>query len=304
MDMFEERGARPMLLYEEKAPFEGEGWLYELKLDGSRCLAYLDSGWVDLRNRRGAALTPLFPELREIWRSVKGRCVLDGELVVLVDGKPDFERLQAREMTANAFKIELNAKAYPASYVAFDILYQEGRDLTSLPLTQRKAILGDAVTESPRIAVSRYLTAGGIALFHLTQEQGLEGIVAKRMDSPYVQGKRSRNWIKVKNLIDEDFLALGYLEKEHGMTSLVLAAEREGALSYQGHVTLGVSREMVARFHTAAAAPIPLPPGHEGAVWFAPPYPVCTVTYMERTRAGGMRQPRAKRITPGDSDLS
>ena len=298
--MFEARSAKPMLLEEEKQPFEGEGWLYELKLDGSRCLAYLDQGLVDLRNRRGAALAPLFPELNDIWRGVKGRCVLDGELVVLSDGKPDFEKLQAREMTANPFKIELSAKACPASYVAFDILYREGSDVTKLPLMERKAILAGAVTDTARLAVSRYLTSGAAALFQLTREQGLEGIVAKRMDSPYLQGKRSRNWIKVKNLIDEDFFALGYLEKEHGMTSLLLAAPRAGALQYEGHVTLGVSREAVKRFATAAAPPIAPPPGNEGAVWFQPPYPVCTVTYMERTSAGGMRQPRAKRITPGD----
>ena len=174
MDMFDRRGVKPMLLYKEKEPFDSPNYIFELKLDGSRCVAYIEPGMVDLRNKRGVAQLPQFPELGEIWRQVKGRCILDGELVVLVDGKPDFERLISREMTTNAMRIELAARRYPASFVAFDIRYHDGEGLTARPLMERKGILSETVTDGARLAVSRYLEEGGPMLFRLTQAQGLD----------------------------------------------------------------------------------------------------------------------------------
>ena len=250
---------------------------------------------MDLYNRREASVRAAFPELAEINRSVRGKCVLDGELIVLEGGTPSFDALQRRELLSNPTRVALAAARHPASLVAFDILYKDGENLTGLPLTERKRLLREAVTDGERLAVSRAVEREGVALFALTKQQGLEGIVAKRKDSRYQLGKRSGDWIKIKNLIDEDFVLCGYIVKEAGIVSAVLGQYQGGGLCYCGHATLGVSRRAVERYPTAPQCPFAiLPAGNEKAVWFAPPRPVCTVTYMLRTPGGGIRHPRFK----------
>ena len=295
-DLFEEKRISPMLIAENVTPFADEQYLYEMKWDGERCVAYLDpKGGTELRNKRNVRMLSKVPELAEIHRQAKKRCILDGELLCLVDGKPNFETIQRRSLMSNRYKIEMEAKKYPATFVAFDCLYDDGEDLTLRPLAERKEYLQKAVTESERLAVSRAFDAGqALAMFQFAREQGLEGIVQKRLDSRYQPGKRSRDWVKVKNHVDEDFLACGYILKSPHTVSLVLGAWREGEMVYQGHVTLGVSRMAAERFPTSPACPFEtVPPGNENAIWYRTPQP-CTVTYMERTSAGGMRQPRFK----------
>lgn len=170
-------------------------------------------------------------------------------------------------------------------------MYKDGGDLTGPPLMERKSILREAIPDGGRLAVSRTIEGNAKALFDLTAEQGLEGIVQKRKGSFYHPGKRSNDWVKVKNLTDEDFLACGYILKGEQVTSLVLGS-MESRPHYQGHVTLGVSRSIAECYPTTRHCPFDaIPPVNEGAVWYQNP-PVCTVIYMERTRAGGMRQPR------------
>lgn len=294
MNLFEAKGIRPMLLTERREPIESAGWLSELKLDGIRCIAYLRPGETDLRNKRNLLLLPGFPELNGLHEGVRVPCILDGELIIAgADGKPDFEALQARSMMSDLSRIRLASRQSPASYVAFDILFRDGNDLTALPLLARKRILQETVSERGALAVSRTIEGSAKALFDLTGEQGLEGIVQKRKESLYHPGRRSPDWVKVKNLVDEDFLACGYIAKDEQVTSLVLGS-MHSTPHYQGHVTLGVSRNAAERFSTTLNCPFDvIPPGCEGAVWYRDP-PVCTVVYMERTRAGGMRQARFK----------
>ncbi len=137
-DLFDDKNISPMLLYETQ-PFDDEDYIYELKLDGIRCIAYLGDGKVVLQNKRYKDVTALYPELQEMHRCVKRRTVLDGELVVLQDGKPDFYALQKRSLMGNAFRISLAAKSNPVQFVAYDILYYNGKDLTDLPLMERKS---------------------------------------------------------------------------------------------------------------------------------------------------------------------
>lgn len=183
-DVFERRSASPMLIAEEHQPFDDPAFLYELKFDGIRCLAYCDEKMVDLRNKRGLALLSIFPELVQIGQNVRGRCILDGELIVLTDGKPDFERLQSRAMMGNHVKIGLASSKHPASYIAFDLIYKDGVDVTSKSLSERKRLLAESIQENDSLALSRVFERG-IDLFRLTEQQGLEGIVAKRKDSQY-----------------------------------------------------------------------------------------------------------------------
>lgn len=125
-DPFDEKAISPMLIAQMQEPFNDDSWIYELKLDGCRCIGYFDRRGSCLRNKRNMELLPRFPELEELHRSVSERSVLDGELVVLSDGVPDFYELQRRTLLTDRFKIEMAAARHPASFVAYDCLY-EGR---------------------------------------------------------------------------------------------------------------------------------------------------------------------------------
>lgn len=293
MDIFDSKSASPMLIAEMQEPFDSPDYIFELKLDGERCLAYLDKNGVHLQNKRKLILNPRFPELSQIHKHIKTRCILDGEITVLVDGKPDFSQVQRRALMSNKFKIQLATDKYPASFTAFDILYYKDHSVIDTPLMKRKALLQKVIkAENDRLALSRYIEEQGKALYDAAAKQGLEGAVAKRKDSLYQLGKRTKDWIKFKNLLDDDFVVLGYIEKENNVVSLVLGQYQESDLVYKGHVTLGVSREDFKIISGAKASKPPFEPpkGNENAVWIKPDL-VCTVKYMEKTSNGGLRQP-------------
>lgn len=300
MDIFDDKSASPMLIGAEGPPPDTEDYIYELKLDGVRCLAYLDEGGVELRNKRDLRVAPIYPELGEIHRQVKSRCILDGELIVMRDGKPAFAEIQRRALMSDPFKIRMAAAKLPVSFITFDILYLSGERLTGRPLIDRKKLLADAVRETERMAVSRYIERQGSELYRLAEGMGLEGIVSKRRESRYYFGKRTKDWIKTKNLQDDDYVICGYIHKDKGVVSLVLGQyDPAGALAYKGHVTLGVGGH---NFKRIAEAPVakrppfdPLPKGNDNAVWIKPAL-VGAVKYMEKTKSGALRQPVFKGI--------
>lgn len=151
--------------------------------------------------------------------------------------------------------------------------------------------------------IRRLFDAGqALALFQIAKEQGLEGVVAKRKDSLYFQGTRTRTWLKMKNMTDDDFVVCGYIYKENNMISILLGKYRDGLLTYQGHVTLGVGGAAFSKIKAQPRAirpPFDVPEGHGNAdaVWIEPRL-VCVVEYMHKTRSGGMRQPVFKGLRP------
>ena len=219
-----------------------------------------------------------------------GKCILDGEIVVLAGGVPDFYRLQKRTMLTDRFKIEMEAKRFPASFVAFDCIYQKNQELVFQSLMERKHKLSTMVTENDRIAVSRYIEKEGLALYRAAETRELEGVVAKRKESLYLMGKRTKDWVKFKRMADEDFIVAGYIPKGGHTFSLVLAKYRLGSLVYKGHVTSGVTKDTVARLEETGRNPFRmLPTGNENAVWVEPGL-VCVVEYMPNTLQS-FRQP-------------
>lgn len=290
-----------MLIGREEPPFDSPDYLYELKLDGVRCLAYLDNIETVLRNKRQMNHTDIFPELSQIHKQIKKKCILDGELIVLKGGVPDFSEIQRRSLMSNRFKIELAAKKLPASFIAFDILYYDDNQITDLPLIERKKILAGNIKENDRLAISRYIEENGTDLYQLTEDKNLEGIVAKPIDSKYYPGERSKTWIKSKNLQDDDFVVCGYIQKSEHVTSIVLGQYRGNELVYKGHVTLGLSNSNFQKIHkvptrkTPAIKYVPSGSGNDRAIWIRPEL-VCTVKYMEKTSGGGLRQPVFKGI--------
>lgn len=303
-DIWETKNIRPMLIGTEGQPFDSDEYIYELKLDGERCIAYLDRDKTILKNKRNILMLPKVLELAEIHKNVNVRCILDGELAVIKDGRPDFFEIQKRSMMSNPVKIDMAAKKYPACFTAFDILYYENRQVTDLPLTERKELLQKAViSENGRFAVSRFIEKNGIQFYALAEQQELEGIVAKRKDSKYYFDKRTKDWIKIKYLQDDDFVVLGYVPKENSMNSIILGQYSNGQLVYKGHVTLGVGGEPFRRIKTLNKTDCPfseIPKGNENAVWVTPEL-VCTVKYMMKTESGGMRQPVFKGLREGKS---
>lgn len=133
-------------IYAEGEAFDSPDFIYELKLDGERCVAYLDpEDGTELRNKRNMKMLPKVPELSNIHTQVKCRCILDGELAVIKDGKPDFYEIQRRSMMSNPIRIDLAAKQSPAYFTAFDILYNGDHAVTALPLEERKKLLSQVV---------------------------------------------------------------------------------------------------------------------------------------------------------------
>lgn len=296
-DAFSQHLLSPMLIADEKPAFNDANYIYELKLDGTRCLAYLDKD-TKLFNKRKLQITNQFPELSQLHTMVKHRCVLDGELFVYHHEHVDFFASQRRSLMKDPFKIRLAAAQTPASFTAFDILYDRDHLVNEEPLMRRKQRLSDIITEeNERFSISRYIEENGIALFALTSQKHLEGIVAKRKDSTYAFAKRTKDWIKCKNWEEDDFVICGYIEKEKGILSLILAQYQNERLIYKGHVTMGTSQRL---FHsypfTKGSCPFPyVPDGNEQAVWLKP-HLVAVVSYMEKNTNGGLRQPVCRGI--------
>ncbi|MCB2292373.1 DNA ligase [Clostridium algoriphilum] len=294
MDLFESKNIKPMLIGEMQDAFDSPEYIFELKLDGERCIAYLDNDVTELRNKRNMRMLVKVPELTNIHKQIKRRCILDGELIVVKDGKPDFFEIQRRSLMSNTFKIHLASSKLPASFIAFDILYYEDHAVTDLPLMQRKKLLDKVVKENERIAISRYIEERGVEFYQLAKQKQLEGIVAKRKESKYYLDKRTKEWIKIKNLLDDDFVVCGYIFKENGVISVVLGQYLSKQLLYKGHVTLGIS---TADFHIIKSMPEismqpfnDLPSGNDNAMWIEPSL-VCTVIFMMKTSKGSLRQP-------------
>lgn len=297
MDIFDEKGIKPMLINEANEAFDSPDYIYELKLDGIRCIAYLDKDSTDIRNKRDFKLLSKVPELSDIHKNIKSKCILDGELIVTKNGVPDFFEIQRRSLMSDPFKIQLAGKKYPASFIAYDILYLDGKLITDLTLLERKKMLADIVVESDKIAVSRYIENKGITLYELAKQQNLEGIVAKEKNSKYYMDSRTKNWIKIKFLKDDDFIICGYLLKEKGFVSLIIGKYKKDVLVYKGHVTLGVSlKKLNQNKYDVIDKPDlgGVPDGHENAIWITPNL-VCTVEYMPNEK-DLLRQPVLKSI--------
>ncbi len=292
MDLFEDKNISPMLIAQMQAPFDDPEWIYELKLDGSRCIAYLEKDRVILRNKRNMELLPRFIELNDIYKQVTDRCILDGELVVMVNGVPDFYELQKRTMLTSKTRIELEAGRLPVSFVAYDCLQAGDKVLLDVPLMERKQILEKLVQENERMAISRYIPENGVQLFQLTIEKELEGVVAKKASSLYYQGKRTKDWIKFKRMADKDFLICGYdLGK---VISLILGEYRNGELEYAGTVAWGVRREVIKAL-TKGNCPFRENVKPDGDIVWCKPEKTCIVEYMPNT-LDALRQPVFKGI--------
>src|SRR3954454_2956513 len=233
----------PMLAKLAKLPREDGGWAYEVKWDGVRAIAYARSGTLRLESRNLNDVTPRYPELGGLVEALGGHeAVLDGEVVAFDEqGRPSFERLQGRMHLTTG--VEARARLLPVVYVAFDLLWLDGESLMRLPYSERRARLETLNLEGPAWRVPSYSSADGEGFLGAAAQQGLEGIVCKRLDSPYEPGRRGNTWLKVKNTRSQELVIGGWTPGEGRgagrLGALHLGYHENGRFRYAGKVGTG-----------------------------------------------------------------
>ncbi len=195
------RNLEPMLATAAKALPGGDGWGFEVKWDGVRALAFVAADELRISARRGEDVASRYPELAPIAAAYAGReLILDGEVVAFdPEGNPSFGLLQRRMGLTNLARIRRRTAETPVTYVAFDLLWLDGRSLLAEPYERRRELLAELGFDGPAWQTPRHRLGDGEALLAAARERGLEGIVAKRLASPYRPGRRSADWIKVQN---------------------------------------------------------------------------------------------------------
>jgi bifunctional non-homologous end joining protein LigD len=296
----------PMLARLGELPREDGSYGFEVKWDGVRAIAHVDAGHVTLTGRNGTDFTGRYPELRPMGAALGSRrLILDGEVVAFdPEGRPSFERLQGRMHLASDSAVRRRAREIPATYVAFDLLWADGRSLTQSPYAERRRLLDDLDLNGPSWRTPAHREGDGAALLAASAEQELEGIVAKRLDSAYEPGRRSGAWIKIKNHCVQDVVIGGYTRGEGGRSqslgALCVGVHADGGrLLYAGKVgtgftetTLGlVARQLAEIRREASPFEGRQPPK---GTQFVDPRLVARVEFREWTRAGTLRAPSFK----------
>ena len=214
----------------------------EVKWDGIRCQLRFDGRRLCLRSRTGRECTAEFPDVDVIREQLRGRrVVLDGELVCLAaDGKPDFAALRARIGRRGA-GVAIAAARAPVTLVVFDVLHLDGRAVRELEYWRRRELLGELLVAGPGVLVPRHFVGEGRALLAATADQGLEGVVAKRLSARYAEGRRSRAWVKQKHRRRERLVVTGWRERAGALPEFLLARRQtDGGLRPAGSASLGL----------------------------------------------------------------
>ena len=288
------RRYRPMLATLDGSVPEGDNWLFEVKWDGYRAIAYVRGGDVTLLSRKDNDLTQRFESVaKEITKAVKSpSAVLDGEVCALDDrGRASFSAMQQG--------------GHPLVYYAFDLLELDGQPLVDLSLTERRARLERLLDRGNKVVRSSETFEDGHALFEAAKAQDLEGIMAKRADSPYGQGKRTRDWLKIKTHYRQEFLIAGYTHgggrRASTFGALILAVNEGGELKYVGNVGTGFDdaeiRRLLAKLkplrrETSPFRVVPkMPRVRKDEIVWVEPQLVAEVEFAEFTHDGRLRAP-------------
>jgi DNA ligase D-like protein (predicted ligase) len=285
----------PPMLAKPGAAFDSDQYLFEVKWDGTRGLAFIEGGGYRLLNRRRIDMTARYPEFGFLAGLPPGT-VLDGEVIVLHDGKPDFSRLQSREHTRAPLRVRTLARTMPATFVVFDQLYEAFHSIMDLPLEERRERLRKLVRacREPLLVLSEGVVGSGTAYFAEVHARGLEGMIAKRRGSRYLPGKRTDAWLKIKRGEQAYCAVIGFVPRgRDDFKSLILATADGGALRYAGKVGSGfdaASRRRVWELLRSRRRDKPLVPSKTRGTWVEPGI-YCTVKYLERTQGGEFRAP-------------
>jgi len=308
---------KPMLCTLVDAPFNKKDWLFEIKWDGYRAIGGKKKDDLALYSRAGTDFMAKYPPVTEALRTIQHDIIVDGEIVVVDEsGAPHFEWLQDWH----------NAPQGTLRYYIFDILWCDGRDVRTMPLRERKRLLKVVLPRSDVLQYSDDVESDGEALFKQIQKRGMEGIVAKRADSPYRENDRGADWLKIKTHLRQEVVIGGYTEPRGSRTylgSLLVGVYQKGQLQYVGHSGGGIPdaqrkllRDTLAKLERKTS-PFATEPTPNAPVHWVKPELVCEMSFSEWTKEGYMRQPAfegmredkkatsvhretSKRIAPGD----
>ncbi|HTS98506.1 MAG TPA: non-homologous end-joining DNA ligase [Streptosporangiaceae bacterium] len=280
--------------------FSDPAWIFERKLDGERCLAYVEASEVRLMTRNHHVVSSTFPEITAALAAQRRQdCVVDGEIVAFEGSQTRFERLQQRLGVANPGK-DLLAEV-PVSYYLFDVLYAGGRDTRPMPLSERKQVLRAVLRFDDPLRYTEHRDRDGAAYYREACRDGWEGLVAKRANAPYRAG-RTRDWLKFKCENGQEFVIGGFTDPKGSRTgfgALLLGYyDSDGQLAYAGKVGTGFSQELLKSLHESMVAlERGSPPFDKGVLprsgvhWIEPRL-VGQVGFSEWTRDGELRHPR------------
>ena len=289
----------PMLATIGDKPFSNPNWLFEIKWDGVRALAWIDNGVLTIRARSGAEITARYPELASLPAAIAARqALLDGEIAALdAQGRSDFGLLQERMHVR--VPAETLISRVPVIFFAFDLLHCDGHDLRRSPLIERKQLLQRLLHTTERIRFSDHQVERGKEIFELAKDNGLEGIVAKRLDSPYVS-ERSTSWVKLKVTQTVDAVVAGWTAARTAaipLGSLLLGLYEGKKLRFIGHVGTGFDgkklEELSGKLKKIASTSCPFdisPQTNEKAFWVSPEL-VARVKFSEWTQEKALRHP-------------
>lgn len=297
----------------EALPPDDERWQFELKWDGVRALLRTGDGSIQLRSRNDLDITGAYPELRSLTDLPEG-LLIDGEIVAFDEaGRPSFERLQRRMHVGDAARAARLAQQVPVRLVVFDLLACEGRSLVDEPLTHRRDLLETLDFSGPEADLSPAWRGGGQHVLDASRQQQLEGVVAKRADSCYEAGKRSRMWLKLKNLRTQEVVIGGWRpgagRRRDAIGSLLLGVPSEAGLDYAGHVGTGFTDQMLRDLagdlaplsRTSSPFATELPAAHRRDARWVEPRLVGEVAFTEWTRENRLRHPTWRGLRPDKS---
>jgi bifunctional non-homologous end joining protein LigD len=308
MTLWHERPIKPMMA-KMGIPFDSENHFFEVKWDGLRALLFLQNGKLELQNRNLRDVTASYPEIQNVAKGIRAnKAVIGGEVVVLNEkGTPDFGRLQNRFGIEDPKRVETARSANPVTYVAFDLLHLEGKDVIKNELGIRKNALHDLIEEGPHLLYGDHIERDGLQYHSEALKLGFEGTVGKEKHSPYLIGTRSSFWIKSKGSRTLDAIVVGYIQGE-GMRkatfgSLVMAMyDDQRELVHVGNVgggfddkTLAMLKPMLEKLvvkKPIISGPVEAP----SPITWVKPRIVCEVIYANITADRKLRFPRFNRL--------
>lgn len=301
----------PMLAELWSEAFDDKRWRFEPKLDGIRTLAYVTTDATRLVSRTGRDQSAQYPELANLAEYVNAlSAVIDGEIVAEdEEGRPSFERLQQRMNLSAPREIQRARSKVPVLLFVFDLLWFDGRDLTREPLEERRRQLEEIVTVTGPTNLTVYTDGRGKQFFAKAKELGFEGVVAKKLGSQYIAGRRTKDWRKIKAVNRQDCVVLGWTRgggsRNETFGSLLVGAYRDGELIWIGQVGTGFTESVLSDLMRGLGEletkkpPIadPALSAVKGARWVRPEL-VCDVEYLQITKAGKLRAPSFKGLRP------
>lgn len=285
------------MLAEPAEPFDSTDFLFEIKWDGTRAVVLNGRERLRIANRRKVQLLRRYPEFQALEALPPGTA-LDGEIIVLDDGKPAFNKLMQREHLTDDRSIAMAAQRLPATLIAFDLMYADFASLMDRPLLERKQRLAKVVEalHCPHLLYCDHVLEHGRQYFAAAEAMGLEGVMGKRVQSRYQPGQRGGDWLKIKATRTETFEVIGFTQRDAQpiISALVIGRQIDGAWFFDAKVGSGFTEHQRAAFfsalHGLPALDGPPADGPPEAHWRATGLR-CRVRYAERTAGGKLRSP-------------